>query len=70
MLFLQRAHSPDHPPLDSNLLPTDYGTRALSIAPPTMPTFLYMDAYEFFCSISVTCDSAIYCDSGSKTSYF
>ena len=28
--------SPDCPPLDSNLLPTDYKTRALSNAPPGM----------------------------------
>ena len=34
MLFLRRAHSPDHPPQDSNLLPTDYETRALTYAPP------------------------------------
>ena len=28
MLFLCRAHSPERPPLDSNLLPADYETRA------------------------------------------
>ena len=34
MLYLRRAHSPDRPPLDSNPLPTDYETRALTNAPP------------------------------------
>ena len=34
VLFLQRAHSPDRPPLDSNPLPTDDKTRALANAPP------------------------------------
>ena len=38
VLFLRRAHSPDRPPLDSNPLPTDYETRALTNAPPgTVP---------------------------------
>ena len=34
MLFLRRAHSPDRPPLDSDPLPMDYETRALTNAPP------------------------------------
>ena len=34
MLFLRRAHSPDCPPLDTNPLPTDNETRALTNAPP------------------------------------
>ena len=33
VLFLRRAHSRDHPLLDSNPLPTDYKTRALTNAP-------------------------------------
>ena len=35
MLFLRRVHSPDCPPMDSNPLPTDYETRALTNAPPS-----------------------------------
>ena len=34
MLFLQEAHSPDCTPLDSNPLPSDYETRALTNVPP------------------------------------
>ena len=34
VLFLRRAHSPGRPPLDSNPLPTDYETRALTNASP------------------------------------
>ena len=34
MLFLTRAHSHDRPPLDSNPLPTNYETRALTNEPP------------------------------------
>ena len=33
MLFLHRAHSSARPPLDSNPLPSDYETRALTNAP-------------------------------------
>ena len=34
MLLHQRAHRPDCPPLDSNHLPLDHKTRALTNAPP------------------------------------
>ena len=38
MLFLRRAHSPDHPPLDSNPLPTDCETGVPTNAPPGTST--------------------------------
>ena len=34
VLFLRRVHSPDHPPLESNPLSTDYETRAPTNVPP------------------------------------
>ena len=41
VLFIRRAHSPDCPLLDSNPVPTDYETRALTNAPPGTIVKLY-----------------------------
>ena len=36
VLLLCKAHNPEHPPLDSHLLPTDYKAVALTNAPPAI----------------------------------
>ena len=43
MPFLQRARSPNRPPLDSNPLPTDYETRTLTNPRPATNRQLFVE---------------------------